>query len=250
MEIEINGINVAYDDEGEGKCVLLLHGWGANKESLSPIFNIVKKSFRAVAPDMPGCGKTGEPPCAWSASDYADFIGAFIKKTGIAPFAAIGHSNGGRVLIKMSDGVFSPEKLILIDSAGLKPHRGASYYIKVYTYKLGKKLLSLPGLNKTGLCEKLVKNAGSEDYRSSSPVMRATMSRLLSEDLSQLLPGIRSETLLVWGECDTATPISDGRRMEKLIKGAGLVCIKGAGHFSYLENPGVALGAIDYFLKH
>ena len=145
MEIEINGINVSYDDEGEGKCVLLLHGWGANKESLSPIFNTVKKSFRAVAPDMPGCGKTGEPEKPWCAADYAEFIRAFIEKTKIRPFAAIGHSNGGRVLIKMSEGAFCPEKLILVDSAGLKPHRGASYYIKVYTYKLGKKILSLPG---------------------------------------------------------------------------------------------------------
>ena len=76
------------------------------------------------------------------------------------------------------------------------------------------------------------------------------MSRLLAEDLSHLLPGIKSETLLIWGERDTATPIADGRKMEKLIKGAGLVEIKGAGHFSYLDNPGVALGAIDYFLKH
>ena len=250
MEIEINGINVSYDDEGEGKCVLLLHGWGANKESLSPIFNTVKKSFRAVAPDMPGCGKTGEPEKPWCAADYAEFIRAFIEKTKIRPFAAIGHSNGGRVLIKMSEGAFCPEKLILVDSAGLKPHRGASYYIKVYTYKLGKKILSLPGINKTGLYEKLLKNAGSDDYRSSSPVMRATMSRLLAEDLSHLLPGIKSETLLIWGERDTATPIADGRKMEKLIKGAGLVEIKGAGHFSYLDNPGVALGAIDYFLKH
>ncbi len=249
MEIEVNGINVCYNDEGGGECVLLLHGWGANKESLSPIFNIVKKNFRAVAPDMPGCGKTGEPPVPWEAADYAAFVSEFIKKTGIAPFAAIGHSNGGRVLIKMSE-AFSPQKLILIDSAGLKPHRGLSYYIKVYTYKLGKKVLSLPGINKTGLYERLVKNSGSADYRSSTPVMRATMSRLLAEDLSHLLPGIKSETLLIWGGCDTATPISDGRKMEKLIKGAGLVEIKGAGHFSYLDNPGVALGAIDYFLRH
>lgn len=249
MEIEVNGINVSYNDEGEGKSVLLLHGWGANKESLSPIFNIVKKNFRAVAPDMPGCGKTGEPVKPWSASDYSRFISEFIKKTGITPYAAIGHSNGGRVLIKMSE-TFSPEKLILIDSAGLKPHRGVSYYVKVYTYKLGKKLLSLPGLNKTGLSEKLIKNAGSADYRSSSPVMRATMSRLLSEDLTDLLPGIKSETLLIWGDRDTATPIADGRKMEKLIKGSGLVEIKGAGHFSYLDNPGAALGAIDYFLRH
>ena len=76
------------------------------------------------------------------------------------------------------------------------------------------------------------------------------MSRLLSEDLTHMLSGIKSETLLIWGRLDTATPIADGRKMERLIKGSGLVEIAGGGHFSYLDNPGKAIGAINYFLAH
>ncbi len=246
--VTVNGLKISYNDEGAGKCILLLHGWGANKESLNPIYNALKGAFRVICPDLPGFGASDEPEKAWSAKDYSDFLLEFMRILDISPFAALGHSNGGRILIKASD-VFSPEKLILVDSAGIKKKHGPVYYIKVYSYKLGKKILKLPLLNKTGLYEKFIKNAGSDDYKNSSPVMRATMSNLLSEDLTHMLSGIKSETLLIWGSEDTATPIADGRKMEKLIKGSGLVEIKG-GHFSYLDNPGKAIGAINYFLTH
>lgn len=248
-EVTVNGLKICYNDEGEGKEVLLLHGWGANKESLNPIFNSLKGNFRVICPDLPGFGASDEPRDAWGAEDYASFLEEFIKEAGIAPFAALGHSNGGRILIKASDR-FSPEKLILMDSAGIKKKHGPLYYAKVYSYKMGKKILKLPLLNKTGLYDKLLKNAGSDDYKNSTPVMRATMSKLLSEDLTYMLPGIKSETLLIWGSLDTATPVSDGRKMEKLIKGSGLVEVKGGGHFSYLDNPGKVISAINYFLLH
>lgn len=250
MDINIKGLNICYDEAGEGKTVLLLHGWGANKESLAPIFNMLKENFHVVAPDLPGCGASGEPDTPWGVTDYSEFIKEFIKKKDLAPFAAIGHSNGGRVLIRSCSDWFFPEKLILIDSAGIKAKHKPSYYIKVYSYKIGKKILKSPLFEKSGLYESLLDKTGSEDYKNSSPVMRATMSRLLNEDLKDRLPLIKAETLLIWGSEDTATPIEDGRTMERLIPGSGLAEIKGAGHFSYLDNPGAAIGAIKYFLEN
>ena len=50
------------------------------------------------------------------------------------------------------------------------------------------------------------------------------------------MPKISAPTLLFWGENDTATPLSDARRMEKLIPDAGLVTVAGAGHYAFLEN--------------
>ena len=41
----------------------------------------------------------------------------------------------------------------------------------------------------------------------------------------------------MWGENDTATPIADARKMERLIPDAGLVVFKGAGHYSFLDDP-------------
>ena len=79
--------------------------------------------------------------------------------------------------------------------------------------------------------------AGSSDYAQASPRMRAILSKVVNEDLKAELPKIKASTLLIWGENDTATPLSDARYMETHIPDAGLVSFPGCGHYSFLDNP-------------
>ena len=71
----------------------------------------------------------------------------------------------------------------------------------------------------------------------------------VNEDLKELLPFIKQETLLIWGDEDTATPISDGKTMEDMIENAGLVVLEGAGHFSFLDKPDVFENVIRAFFE-
>ena len=90
--------------------------------------------------------------------------------------------------------------------------------------------------------------AGSSDYAAASPRMRAIMSRVVNEDLSDCLAKIKAPTLLIWGEKDTATPMRDARKMERLIPDAGLVSYPEAGHFSFLDRPGQTAAVIKSFI--
>ena len=78
---------------------------------------------------------------------------------------------------------------------------------------------------------------GSADYRNASPIMRQCLVKAVNEDLTELLPKIKQDTLLVWGDKDTATPISDAQIMKEKIPSSGLVVLEGTGHFSFIENP-------------
>jgi pimeloyl-ACP methyl ester carboxylesterase len=98
------------------------------------------------------------------------------------------------------------------------------------------------------LIEKRRAKAGSSDYNNASPKMRAILSKCVNEDLCHLMPLIKAPTLLFWGENDTATPLTDAKRMEKLIPDAGLVTVAGAGHFSFLENPQLFERVLKSFL--
>ena len=171
----------------------------------------------------------------------------FVEKLGIVHPTILGHSFGGRVAIIYAGRKNDLNKLVLIDSAGVKPKRGLDYYTRVYTYKLGKKVLGLPGLR--AYKEKMMENAGSSDYKNSTPMMRQIMSKVVNEDLQHLMPSIEAETLLVWGELDDATPLSDAKIMERKIPGAGLVVFNGAGHYSYLDCLGQFLRVMDVFLE-
>lgn len=79
--------------------------------------------------------------------------------------------------------------------------------------------------------------------------MRQILVKVVNEDLTDLLPNIKNNTLLVWGELDDATPIGDAHIMNQKIKNSGLIVAKGAGHYSYLEQPQMVNGAISSFLQ-
>ncbi|MDR0469172.1 MAG: alpha/beta hydrolase [Peptococcaceae bacterium] len=258
--LNVSGMDISYMDSapdgGDRKPVLLLlHGWGADNRAFIPVIDALSGQYRLIAPDLPGFGKTGEPDKPWSLTDYVDWLQAFADGLGLAEFTftACGHSHGGRTLIKWA--ARSPAglgRLILIDSAGLKPKRGLAWYTKVYAYKAGKKLLQSPGIGKmlAPFAAGKLANAGSADYRQASPLMRRTMVLLLEEDLGHCLSQIRVPTLIFWGEQDQDTPLSMGKRMEQDIPDAGLVVLSPAGHYSYLDQLPVFLSALRYFLDH
>ena len=75
------------------------------------------------------------------------------------------------------------------------------------------------------------------------------MVKVVNEDLMHYLPSINIPVLLIWGDKDTATPLDDGKLMERLIPDSGLVVFKGAGHFSYLERIDDFNMIVENFLK-
>ena len=78
--------------------------------------------------------------------------------------------------------------------------------------------------------------------------MRETLVKVVNEDLEPLLSNIKQSTLLVWGTEDTATPLTDAKIMESLIPDSGIVEVKGAGHYSFLEQPQLVNAVLNSFL--
>lgn len=252
--VQIDGLNVHYIDEGSGDVVLLLHGWNAPAETYRLIIDLLSSRFRVIAPNAPGCGGSDEPPKAWTVDDFVDFTVKFADKLGIDKAILMGHSFGGRTIIKLMNRKprpFAVSKIVLLDAAGIKPKRSAAYYVKVYSFKAMKAVCSVPPFKQLfpNAVENARKKRGSADYRAASDVMRRTMTLCINEDLTPLLGGVDVPTLLIWGENDTATPLRDAKIMEKGIPDAGLVVLQGAGHFAFAERWGQCSRVLDVFLK-
>ena len=75
---QIYGVKTTYITEGEGKDMILLHGWGQNKEMMQAIFDHYKDRYRVFAIDFPGFGESDNPPVAWGVPDYEAFITQFL----------------------------------------------------------------------------------------------------------------------------------------------------------------------------
>lgn len=248
MNTNINGLNINYIDEGEGPLFVMLHGWGSNIDLFAGVIGFVKKGYHVVAMDMPGFGKSDEPAEPMDVDAYVEFVLSFLKK--LYPdekqVIFLGHSMGGRIIIKLTSGIhdgrikadFTVPKIILTDAAGVKPVRTAAQNKRTKRYRFYKNLITKTGISRAfpQALDALQKKFGSADYAAASPVMRQSLVRVVNEDLVPYMPSVTMPSLLIWGDKDTATPLSDGKKMEELMPEAGLAVIEGAGHYSFIDN--------------
>ena len=250
MTIQVQGRTVSYIDtdptnEKHLPVALFLHGWGVCAETYRLMIDHLAAYCRVVAPDLPGFGGSAEPETPWCVDDYVAWTVDFAAALGLTEVILMNHSFGGRISIKLLASrplPFGVKKAVFMDAAGIVPKRGLDYYVKVYSYKAMKKLFPKLAAKRQG-------KAGSADYRNASPLMRQTMVRCVNEDLTHLLKENPVSTLLIWGAADTATPLSDGQTMERLIPDAGLVVLEGAGHFAFAQQWGLCSRVLDSFLK-
>ncbi len=233
-------LNINYIDEGSGTPVIILHGWGARAETYRSIINMLSPHFRVIVPDMPGFGGSDEPGFAYDAENYAAFVCDLLAELGIKKAHFIGHSHGGRTIIKLFSQKrnISADKIVLIDSAGLIRKKSFKQKYKIAKFKIAKKLFGVKLISKLfpDYIEKLRRKNGSADYAAASPVMRQSMVKVINENLFDNLAKISSPTLLIWGDKDTDTPLNHAKTMESNIPDCGLVIIPGGNHFSFLAD--------------
>lgn len=243
MNIEVDGYNICYKISGNGeKTAVMLQGWGTDLGVYDSVADTINSEYRFVQFDLPGFGGSDEPREPWDVDAYADFFCKFMEELHIKKATLIGHSYGGRVIIKLASRETLPfeiSNIVLIDSAGILPKKSFAQKMKVKRYKVLKKILNMKVIY--ALFPELIDDwrsrQGSDDYRNATPMMRQCLVKAVNEDLTELLPKIKQDTLLIWGDKDTATPIGDAKIMEEKIPSAGLAVLEGTGHFSFLEQP-------------
>ena len=251
---KVDGITVHYFDTGSAETVLFLHGWGTDFLSFKPFLDALAPYYRVCAVDLPGFGQSGEPPAAWGVDDYGEFVLKFMAARGISRVILIGHSFGGRIIIKLAARRELPvtiTKIVLVNSAGIRPRRTGKQKARLLIYRGVKGLISIGGIKNRfpGLLEGWRKKHGSPDYLRASPRMPECLVRTINEDLTPCLPRIPCPALLIWGAEDQETPLEDGKLMERLIPDAGLVTLEKAGHYSFLDEPFIFGRVLDSFLN-
>ena len=255
MIININDYNINYEVLGEHNddfdC-LLIHGWGTDLYSLRLTAKILSDKYRVYSIDLPGFGKSDALKKSFNVDDYVDIVIEFIKNIGIKKLCLVGHSYGGRIIIKINNRQGLPFEIkqnVFVDSAGIKQNPKKTF--RTYMYKFLKNIYMLMPISKDIKEQKLeeLKNKfGSSDYRNAKGFLRDTLVKSVNEDLSSEIKNINKKTLLIWGEKDTATPIKDAEFFKQNIKDSELHTINNAGHFPFVDDPFVYEKIIkDYF---
>ena len=252
MFVDIDGLKIEYTEKGEGIPVLLLHGWGSSFDVYKGITEALCDRCRLVAVNFPGCGNSDTMKEPWTLEDYCRFTLKFMKAVNLENPIMIGHSHGGRVTLKMAaEGMVSPPKIVLLDSAGLIPKKSFGQKCRAKSFKIIKRTLTLPIIKNYSedLLDKARRYYGSADYNAAPEVLRKTLVSLVNTDLRDIIGNIKSPTLLIWGDNDTATPLADAKIIENLIPDAGLCVLEGTGHYSFCEKPYQAHAILRSFIK-
>ncbi len=231
---DYEGECVDYEVLGEGETLVFLHGWGGDKYSLRTIYDNLASRYRIVTLTFPK-----ELTSPWTVSKYADMVTKLVGNLEINKYTVIGHSFGGRVALELGN---LAEKIVLIDSAGIKPRLSIRRKINILRYKL-KKSLARCGL----ISPHRLAHYGSEEYKTLSQVMKQTFVNIVNYDQKHLLSSIQSPTLIVWGDKDADTPLYMAKILNKRLPHSELVVLNG-NHFVYLDKADDITRLIDDFV--
>lgn len=251
--IRVGEISVFYRDEGTGDGILILHGWGSRSDTWHTTQKeLVQNGYRVVVPDLPGFGQSEEPPSPWALREYSEFVHQLSKAAGLNSFMLVGHSFGARVAVDYALRYRGQvHTLVLCGAAGITRHRRARARMFAAVTKVGNAIFSVPGLSFLRSFARRVWYffTQEQDYYRASPRMREIMRRVLEESLRPYLSRITQPTLLLWGQDDGVTPLSDARIIHETVPLTHLHVFPGAHHSLQLEVPFKLAKHIAHFAR-
>jgi pimeloyl-ACP methyl ester carboxylesterase len=248
MTIIVDDLAINYETAGQGKMVLLLHGWGDNLKTFAGLAAVLSKDYRVIVLDLPGFGLSEVQKEAWNLDNYASFLADFLKKLDTEVYAVIGHSNGGALAIRaLATGELTAGKLILLASAGIREGKTIPKTAIKVIAKTGKvATFWLPKAQRHMLQRVLYGSIGS-DYLV-APQLKETFKLTVAQDVQEDAAKLKLPTLLIFAANDPAIPLSDAKRYHNLIKRSKLEVLDGDDHFVHLDQPNRVTELIKEFL--
>lgn len=267
----VGGYKIRYVEKGRGHPLILIHGLGASLDWWQPNIDALSQKQRVIALDFLGFGLSSKPEIEFSVDLASDFMLSFLDAFQIQKASLIGNSMGG--LIALYTAMNAPERvdsLVLVDAAGFG--RELSVVLRLGTlFPLGEMALAMRGrLTAKMLLSRLVYDLKKVPESLIGCVLRMFSQPRAVEVCLQVLrfavnlkglrreiwlpvveraPSLPHKTLIIWGEDDKITPLSQARLGRELTKHCELKVFEKCGHLPQIEWPDEFNNAVLDFLE-
>ena len=205
----------------------IIHGWTYTVEPWRTTVGILREAGINVKM-LPVPGLTEQSKKEFTIDDYVKWADKRIPDGAIA----LGHSNGGRILLNLC--AKKPEKLkylILLDSAGIYEPSVRKRMVERLA-KMGKPLKKIPVVDKA-----FHRVTGSTDYSRAPENMKVTLANMLASDKDLDFTKIDTKTFILWGKKDTVTPPRQATAMYEKLPNAELKFYAKWTHAPYISDP-------------
>lgn len=257
-DVHVDDHRIVYLEGGRGQTVVLLHGFGANKDSWTPFAKHLTGDFHVVIPDIPGFGESSHrPEAVYDAESEIKRIDRFMEAVKLERFHLAGNSMGG--MLAAMYGAAYPGKvttLALLAPAGVGSPNPSQVVqlIKKGTNPLlihgvddFDRLLTLcyvsppyiPSRLKAALVAEVAAQAGANEkiwndmrWNTTEATASAVENMLLP-----YLPRIQAPVLILWGDSDRILDVGAAPVLERHLKRYRTVIMKETGHIPMLEKP-------------
>lgn len=236
MQWHQHTINISYEivNPKAKYDLVVLHGWGSNKELMRDAFSKEMDAFRHIYIDLPGFGNSSSAT-AMDSHDYAEIMSMFFEVVGIKKDIIVGHSFGGKVAT-----LLEPELLVLLSSAGIKEPKPLKVWCKIYLFK------SMKFLGLQGLRAKFI----ASDAKELEPHMYQTFKNVINEDFEGIFSHYMKKSLILWGESDTATKLSSGKKIHELMENSSFHTYQSDHYFFLHHAREISQRVTDTYISH
>ncbi len=217
----------------------IIHGWTYTVEPWKKTLELLRENGISVKMlKVPGLTESSDK--VFTMYDYMKWADKNIPNGAVA----LGHSNGGRILLNLCSQ--KPEKLkqlILLDAAGVyEPSIRKKIVERVA--KIGKPLKKVPIIDKI-----FHKITGSSDYSKAPDNMKQTLTNMLESDKELDFKKVNTPTFILWGKKDTTTPPRQATAMYEKLPNAELKFYANWTHAPYISNPDELARALTTLIK-
>ena len=229
------GVRMHYYCAGRrGTPLVLIHGLGSSAETWAALMHLLSKEYLVYAPDLPGFGRTPMAPEGANIKTYVLYLERFLNVLGYPRVTLVGNSLGGWIATRFAvDYPERVERLYLLNSAGLRRESMHSPYVedRMAANSSLEQMLGYSLPVPTFVLDALIRNSRTPAY---AGFIRSYDPR---EELDTVLPDVRAQTTIIWGERDNLLPLICANDLHKGITNSELVLLPRVGHMPQLQNP-------------
>lgn len=248
-EVELpGGLRYVYLEGGKGEPLMLLHGFGGNKDNFTRSARYLTPHYRVIIPDHIGFGESSRPAEAdYTPAAQADRLHLLAQKLGIRTVHMGGNSMGGQIAMAYAArypgdvaslwllnpaGVWSAPRSEVADIVlgnGRNPliARSEDDFARTFDFVMNDPpFVPRPILNV--FAQERIRNADLEER---------IFVKIATDSIEQRVKGLRTPTLIVWGDKDRVIHVGTADVLHKLMPRSQVVVMPGIGHMPMLERP-------------